>query len=287
MSERRVIVTADDFGLAIPVNEAVERAHRDGILTTASLMVAEPAADDAVRRAKALGTLRVGLHVVLVAGRPALPPERIPDLVDREGNFPSDLAAAGVRWFFLPTVRKQLEAEIRAQFATFAATGLALDHVNAQCHMHLHPTVLGIILRVSREYGRPPMRVPYEPFGPSWRATRDRRGLRFANAYLLAPWLALMKARLRFARIPHNDRVLGLSDVGNMTPDRALALLRDLRPGVTEVFFHAATRRWNGIADDLRDYALEAELDALTSADVAQSLRAQGAQRIAFADLPR
>jgi len=60
-----------------------------------------------------------------------------------------------------------------------------------------------------------------------------------------------------------------------------------LRPGVTEVFFHAATRRWNGIADDLRDYALEAELDALTSADVAQLLRAQGAQRIAFADLPR
>ena len=285
MSARRVIVTADDFGLAIPVNEAVERAHREGILTTASLMVAEPAANDAVRRAKSLGTLRVGLHVVLVAGRPVLSPEEIPDLVDRDGNFPTALAAAGVRWFFLPRARKQLEAEIRAQFAKFAATGLAFDHVNAQCHMHLHPTVLGIMLRVSREYGRPPMRIPYEPFGPSWRATRDRRALRLANAYLLAPWLALMKARLRLAGVAHNDQVLGLSDVGNMTPARTLALLRELQPGVTEIFFHAATRRWDGIASDLRDYALEGELDALVSADVAQALRAQSAQRIAFADL--
>jgi len=285
MSARRVIVTADDFGLAIPVNEAVERAHRDGILTAASLMVAEPAAADAVARAKALPALRVGLHVVLVAGRPQLPPAEIPDLVGRDGMFPTDLAAAGVRWFFLPRVRRQLEAEIRAQFEAFAATGLAFDHVNAQCHMHLHPTVLGIVLRVAREYGRPPMRVPYEPFGPSWRATRDRRGLRLANAYLLAPWLALMKARLRLARVPHNDRVLGLSDVGTMTPQRALALLRELQPGVTEVFFHAATRRWDGIAPDLRGYALEAELDALLSDDVARALREQHAERITFADL--
>ena len=71
---KRIIVNADDFGLALPVNAAVERAHREGIVTTASLMVAEPAADDAIERARALGTLRVGLHVVLVHGRPAARP---------------------------------------------------------------------------------------------------------------------------------------------------------------------------------------------------------------------
>ncbi len=271
MNERRVIVTADDFGLAVPVNEAVERAHREGVLTTASLMVGEPHAADAVARARALPSLRVGLHVVLVAGRPVLPPERVPDLVEADGTFGTDLARAGVRWFFRPGIRRQLEAEIRAQFAAFAATGLPLDHVNAQCHMHLHPTVLGILLRVGRAYGRPPMRIPYEPFRPSWRATHDARGLRLANAYLLAPWLALMKARLRAARIPHNDRVLGLSDVGRMTPARALALLNELQPGVTEVFFHAATRRWPGIAPDLAEYRLEDELAALTSPAIARA----------------
>lgn len=282
-----MIVTADDFGLALPVNEAVERAHREGVLTAASLMVAEPWAADAVARAKALPSLRVGLHVVLVAGRPVLPPGRIPALVGADGRFGTDLARAGVRWFFTPGIRRQLEAEIRAQFAAFAATGLALDHVNAQCHMHLHPTVLGIVLKVARAYGRPPVRVPWEPFGPSWRATRDARGLRLANAVLLAPWLGLMKARLRAARVPHNDRVLGLSDVGRMTPERVLALLSELRPGVTEIFFHPATRRWDGIAPDLRDYALEEELAALLSPKVARALRAPGTATIAFADVAR
>lgn len=282
-----MIVTADDFGLAIPVNEAVERAHREGVLTAASLMVAEPCAADAVARAKALPRLGVGLHVVLVAGRPLLPPERIPDLVEPDGTFGTNLARAGVRWFFKPGIRRQLEVEIRAQFAAFAATGLPLDHVNAQCHMHLHPTVLGIVLRVAREYGRPPVRIPREPFGPSWRATHDARALRLANAVLLAPWLALLEARLRAARMPHNDRVLGLSDVGRMTPERTSALLRELRPGVTEIFFHAATRRWDGITPELQTYALEEELAALTSPEIARALHQPGTTTIAFADLVR
>jgi hopanoid biosynthesis associated protein HpnK len=282
---RRVIVTADDFGLAVPVNEAVERAHRDGVLTTASLMVAEPAAGDAIARARALPSLRVGLHVVLVAGRPMLPPAEIPDLVEPDGTFSTRLARAGVRFFFRRGIRRQLEAEIRAQFAAFAASGLALDHVNAQCHMHLHPTVLGIVLRVARDYGRPPMRIPWEPFGPSWRAAHDRAGLRFANAFLLAPWLALMKLRLRMAGFSHNDRVLGLSDVGAMTRERVLQLLSQLRPGVTEIFFHAATRRWPEIAPDLAGYRLEDELAALISPDVARALHAPGVETIAFRDL--
>jgi len=282
---KRVIVNADDFGLAIPVNEAVERAHRDGIVTTASLMVAEPAADDAVARARALGTLRVGLHVVLVHGRPAAPPDAIPDLLESDGMFSRDLAAAGVRYFFRPGIRRQLETEVRAQFTRFAASGLPLDHVNAQCHFHLHPTVLGILLRVARDFGRPPIRVPYEPFGPSWRANHDRLGLRFANGVLLAPWVALMRARLRAAGIASNDRVFGISDVGRMTADRVVRFAGELPEGTTELFFHIATRTWEGMADDLRGYALAGELDALTSPVVAAALAAGGARRIAYGAL--
>ena len=284
---RRVIVTADDFGLSLPVNEAVERAHRDGVLTAASLMVAESAAADAVARARTLPSLGVGLHVVVVEGRPLLPPAQIPDLVDARGMFPSDLAAAGLRYFFHPRARRQLEAEVRAQFAAFAATGLAFDHVNAQCHMHLHPTVLGIILKVARDYGRPPMRIPYEPFAPSWRAAHDARGLRFANAYLLAPWLALMKARLRAARIPYNDRVFGLGDSGRMTTDRVRALLRELQPGVTEIFFHPAVAHWPGIAAGLDAYRHADELAALLDPDVARTLHGPDTETIAFSDLAR
>ncbi len=279
---KRIIVNADDFGLAIPVNAAVERAHREGIVTTASLMVAEPAAADAIERARALRTLRVGLHVVLVHGRPAAPPAAIPDLLEPDGTFSKDLAATGVRYFFRPGIRRQIEIEVRAQFARFAAAGLPLDHVNAQCHFHLHPTVLGIIVRVAREYGRPPIRVPYEPFWPSWRANRDRLGLRLANGVLLAPWVALMRARLRLAGIASNDRVYGLSDVGHMTAARLVRYAQQLPDGTTELFVHLATGAWAGMADDLRGYELAGELAAVTDPAVAAAFDARGARRIAY-----
>jgi hopanoid biosynthesis associated protein HpnK len=266
---RRLIVTVDDFGLAIPVNEAVERGHRDGIVTAASLMVAEAAARDAVARARANPTLAVGLHVVVVAGRPLLPPERIPDLVGSDGLFSNELARAGVRYFFRRAAQRQLEAEIRAQFEAFRATGLVLDHVNAQCHYHLHPTVLGLILKVGRDYGRPPVRVPEEP----------------GHAAFLWPFLQLMKARLRASGVAHNDRVFGFNDTGAMTQERVLDFLRSLPPGTTEMYFHAATGRWPGIAHDLESYRLEDELAALVSPRVAGAVRASGAERIAFRDL--
>ena len=282
---RRLIVTVDDFGLSVPVNEAIERGHREGIVTAASLMVAEPAATDAIARAKANPALAVGLHVVVVAGRPLLPPEQIPDLVGPDGQFSSELARAGVKYFFSPRAQRQLEAEIRAQFAAFAATGLPLDHVNAQCHYHLHPTVLGVMLKVARDYGRPPMRIPYEPFPSTWRATHDRFGGRLAQAVFLAPFLGIVKARLRAGRFPHNDYVFGFNDTGRMTQERVVGFLDNLPDGVTELYFHAATQRWPEIPADLAPYRLEDEFAALISPRVAEAVRNSGAQRIGFHDL--
>ena len=279
---RRLIVTVDDFGLSVPVNEAVERGHREGIVTAASLMVAEPAAADAVARANANPTLAVGLHVVVVAGRPLLPPDRIPDLVGPNGMFSSELARAGVKYFFSARARRQLEAEIRAQFAAFAATGLRLDHVNAQCHYHLHPTVLGLMLKVASEYGRPPMRIPYEPFPSTWRATHERFGDRLAQAVFLAPFLGIVKARLRAGRFPHNDYVFGFNDTGRMTQERVIGFLENLPDGATELYFHAATARWSGMTRDLQSYRLEDEFAALISPRVADAARASGAERVGF-----
>jgi hopanoid biosynthesis associated protein HpnK len=266
---RQIILTVDDFGLALPVNEAVERAHREGVLRTTSLMVGAPAAADAIARARLLPDLHVGLHVVVVNGRALLPPDRLPLVVDRDGNFSSDQPRAGVRYFFTPGIRAQLEAEIRAQFAAFAATGLRLDHVNAHSHMHVHPTVFGIVLRVARAYGAPPIRIPREPSAPWW----------------LVPWLALMSARARAAGVASNRYVLGMHDTGAMRRDRVLAHLRALPPGVTELYFHAATARWAGIDPVLGSYALEDEFAALIDPDVVAAVRSPEIESITFADL--
>ena len=98
---KQVIFTADDFGLCPEVNAAVEKAHREGVLSAASLMVAAPAADDAVERARRLPRLKVDLHLTLVDGRPLLPAAEIPSLVDASGNFQTNLVGTDVRCFFL------------------------------------------------------------------------------------------------------------------------------------------------------------------------------------------
>ena len=283
---RQLIVTGDDFGLAVPVNEALEIAHRDGILRTASLMVGADAAEDALARARRLPSLRVGLHVVLVEGRPVLRPDEVPDLVDASGEFRTDLIASGFRFFFRREIRRQLEVEIRAQFEAFQKTGLRLDHVNTHNHMHLHPTVLSLLLRIGREYGMDAIRVPYEPPGASWRASGEGRWRRAIGAIALAPWTRLLRFRLRRGRIKFNDCVFGLNDSGRMEESLVLRQLGQLPEGVTEMYFHAATRRCPEIDRIMPDYQHTGELAALTSERVRDALQTLGIQPIAFGDLP-
>ena len=275
-SKKFLIVTADDFGIHPAVNEAVTAATTGGILTAASLMVGAPAAEDAVRRARELPQLRVGLHLVLADGFAVLPRKEIPDLVDSRGRFGDGMWLDGVRYFALPSLRRQLEAEIRAQFAAFARTGLVLDHVNAHKHFHLHPTLLRMIVRVGREFGIPAVRVPYEPL---WFAQGGAR----VGALFLTPWVALMKARLRAAGIAHNDQVFGIASTGKLDEGVLLDILGRLPSGVTEIYLHPATDSGAPITAGMSDYRHSAELAALLSRRVAEA--ATGVMRGGFRDV--
>ena len=109
-------------------------------------MVNEPDFDEAVALARENPKLGVGLHLSLLCGRSALPPEKIPGLVNMRGEFSNKPVAVGFRYFFNRGLREQLRAEIHAQFAKFHATGLPLDHVNGHLHLHLHPTIFRILM---------------------------------------------------------------------------------------------------------------------------------------------
>lgn len=280
---RFLIVTADDFGIHEAVNEAVTVAASRGILTAASLMVGAPAAQDAIRRAQELPLLRVGLHLVLADGCAVLPRTQIPDLVDAQGRFGEGMWLDGVRYFALPRLRRQLEAEIRAQFAAFARSGLALDHVNAHKHFHLHPTLLAMIVRIGREFGMSAVRVPREPI---WYATRGANLGAMAATTFLTPWVALMKARLRAAGIVHNDQVFGIAGTGQLDEDALLDILARLPAGVTEIYLHPATDTRKPITSSMSEYRHSAELAALLSTRVADAVAATGAARGGYRDLP-
>jgi hopanoid biosynthesis associated protein HpnK len=256
---QRVVFSADDFGLSESVNEAVERAHRDGALNAASLMVAGPAAADAVRRARALPGLRVGLHLVVIEGQAVLPPAEIPDLVDASGWFPSDQLRLGVKYFFRPRVRRQLAAEIRAQFVAFAGTGLTLDHANAHKHMHLHPTVGRLMLAIGAEFGLRSVRIPAEP-----PAVLARCGTRVGwGAHALYHWTHVLRRQARAAGMITNDYCFGLAWSGHMTAARVRCLLRELPDGVSEIYFHPAVAQDAALSRLMPDYEHAAELATL------------------------
>ncbi|OGT34554.1 MAG: hypothetical protein A2W28_02260, partial [Gammaproteobacteria bacterium RBG_16_51_14] len=242
-----MIVTGDDFGVSIPVNEAITKAHQKGILTTTSLMVVAPASNDAVTRARSMPTLNVGLHLVLANGRPCLPPGKIPALVNAQGEFSSNQVTGGLRMFFLPGVRRQLEAEIRAQFEAFRETGLPLDHVNTHKHMHLHPTVLEMIIRIGKNYGMQAIRLPDERPLNALINSRKERIRRYALWLFLMPWVARMKKRLQANAIQYNDQVYGLHDSGHMHKETLVRILANLPTGLSEIYLHPATGRWDSI----------------------------------------
>jgi hopanoid biosynthesis associated protein HpnK len=266
--ERFLIVTADDFGLHEAVNEAVELASRAGTLSAASLMVGAPATADAVRRARELPGLRVGLHLVLTDGTPVLPAEQITALVDPLGRFRSRLFTDAARYFLSPRARRQLEAEIRAQFKAFAATGLALDHVNAHKHFHIHPTVLGLMLRVWREFGLRAVRLPYEPTA----LVEPPALLASLSSWGMTPWLNLMKRRLEQASVFCNDQLLGIYHSGAMNEAMLLRSLQRLPFGVTEIYLHPATLSGAAIARSMHDYRHTDELAALRSPRIRAAL---------------
>jgi chitin disaccharide deacetylase len=260
-----LVVTADDFGLHTDVNEAVEIAHRFGILSAASLMVVGPAAADAVRRARRLPRLRVGLHLALVDACSLLPPSAIPDLVDASDRLRTDLFRVGID-MLRPALRRQIVAEIAAQFEAYRASGLALDHVNAHRHFHLHPIVAKIIMGFSRQYGVGALRVPLEPTtllgrlepGPRWWSP------------LFRLWSLLLRNQAVRNQLLVPDAVFGMAWSGAMTRTRLLALLRALPPGLIEMYLHPATS--NAFAGSAAGYRYTEELAALTDRSCMEAL---------------
>jgi hopanoid biosynthesis associated protein HpnK len=248
------------------VNDAVELAHRKGLLTAAGLMVAGPAAARAIALVKRMPSLRVGLHLTLLEGIPTAPQWEIPDLVDRRGRLRGDMFGLGFALALRPAVRRQLRNEIAAQFSAFRRTGLRLDHVNAHKHFHVHPLLAPEVVAACVEYGAPALRVPREP--ASVVARIDGAA---APQPFITPWLGQLRARARRARLLTPNAVFGLRWSGHLTAARLGGLLSRLPEGLIEIYSHPATS--NVFAGHAPGYRYAEELAALTDPDLVRAAR--------------
>ena len=222
--------------------------------------------------------LRVGLHLVLVEGKPVLPAAAVPDLIDSTGQFRTDMARAGAAMFFLPKVRAQLAAEIEAQFAAFEATGLKLDHVNAHKHFHLHPTIASLIVKIGKKHRGKGARVPLEPQDVLGKIEPHKAS---GVVALTAPFARALRGRFRRAGIAAPDAVFGLAWSGAMTQSRLAGLIEHLPEGLSEIYTHPATGPYPGSAPG---YQYAGELAALTDPAVVASLAAKGIKTGGFSD---
>jgi chitin disaccharide deacetylase len=240
-------------------------------------MVGAPAAAGAVELARRLPRLKVGMHLALVDAEPVLPASAVPDLVDERGRFRANMALSGAAMFFLPHVRRQMRAEVRAQFEAFRATGLKLDHVTAHKHFHLHPSILSAIIDLAKEFRVPAIRAPFEPRAVLAQVETADPGL---SAFALAA--RAQRARLKRAGVASPDRVFGLAWSGAMTQSRLQGLIAHLPDGVTEIYTHPATA--SVFAGAAPGYRYQEELAALTSPDVRLEIAAAGVASGGFSD---
>lgn len=289
---KHLILNADDFGYSARVNKAVLRAHCEGVLTSASLMVAEEGFAEAVAMARETPTLGVGLHVVTTLDRALLPPAYVSTLVNQEGRFSGDLFRVGVRYGFSQTAKAQLHQEIKAQFARFAETELPWSHVDGHQHFHLHPTVWDTLLDLCDEHGVHRLRMPHEPLRAHFRAGGDGPNLNTVATLFLR---ALRRRNLRVLRARKTlggkapflcDRVYGQLQTGDMNTDYTVKLLDRLEGHTNEIYFHPGAPHAHPLpVEQQTDGVQDVELAALLASAVRNKIAALGLKVGTYAEI--
>lgn len=275
---KTVVFTADDFGLDPAVNEAVERAFRRGVLTTADLMMGQPGTADALRRLDRLPGLAVGLHLALTKATALLVQETGSPWATRDGRLPEDLVGSALR-LCLPRLQDAVRREVEAQFAAFRRTGLVLDHVSVHQHFHLHPIVRELIFDIGPAYGMTAIRVPFEPW---YRLRQAGLAPRWGEYVAAWPWVAALARRVRRRGLERTDFVWGNAVTGHLTPSRLHRLLNALPAGTHEIYCHPATTVTPLLHRQAPGYERAAELAALTDPEIRELVDRLGIRRATY-----
>jgi len=273
---KELIVNADDFGLSSGTNRGIIKAWQEGVLTSASLMVGAKGFDEAVELARENPDLQIGLHLTLVQGRSAGERKGFPPLVDTKGYFPHDPVYAGMRYFFVKSLRKQLFAEIEAQITRFLGTGLPLSHIDGHLNIHMHPTVFDILCELMPKYGITSFRLSRERVDVDLSIAPRRRLGKYADAFIFEKLAKRCRPVLDRLGINYGMEVKGLLNSGQMTENYFLQAIDILQDGVTEIYFHPGCHPDQEISKWMPDYRHEDELLALTSEKVKAKLKAAG-----------
>ncbi len=285
---KQLILNADDFGLTRGVNDGIVRAHRDGILTSATLMASSRAFDDAVARAKAEPQLGVGCHLVLVGGTSVSAPGEIPSLVDADGKFPRTLPEFVAKVSTGAVRTRDIERELRAQIEKIRRAGIEPSHVDTHKHTHAHPLVMNALGRVAREMGITRVRKPAEDLAASW-ATQSGAGRSWGQ---LASAAAVRAVTPWFQSLAHKydlhtpDHFLGLAMTGRLSATALWRLIEALPDGTSEIMLHPGICDADLAATGSRlQQQRQLEMEALVAPEVRDAIQRKDVRLITYREL--
>ncbi|MFZ3201286.1 MAG: ChbG/HpnK family deacetylase [Candidatus Acidiferrales bacterium] len=289
---KRLIVNADDFGITRGVNRGILQSHREGIVTSATIMAGGDAFEDAVETARANPSLGVGVHIVLTGGRSVAPPEKIGSLTGREGRLPRSISRLLYKWHAGLIRRQDIENEMRAQIAKVVDAGIKPTHLDTHKHAHCHPSIMKALATVAKEFGITRVRMPFEDSrafsSRAARSSKDARRPISRRLFILASRAARPAFRgiIRKNHLHAPAHFFGFAATGRLDSDAILHILRNLPEGTSELVCHP------GICDaDLRLQPTrllehrQAELAALTDTLTRKAIVAEDVRLINYSDL--
>jgi hypothetical protein len=282
--DKLLIVNADDYGRAPGVSRGILAAHREGIVTSTTVMVNQPGVEEQLAEALACPGLGVGLHLVYTAWRPVLPPEQVPDLVDDNGLFleQHDVWARAEQ---IPL--DQLQAELAAQLERFVdLAGRLPDHLDCHHFVHLYPPFFQVYADLAARFHLP-LRIPFPPETEFEQAARTLPFLEGFPRDLVRGMIVTNSALVKARRLAHPDRFIS-TFFGRraLTLEALFGLLETLPGGVTELMCHPG---YDDPALAASSYRAEREIELhlLTHPAVQDRVKALGIELVTFSALCR
>ncbi|NQS98133.1 MAG: ChbG/HpnK family deacetylase [candidate division Zixibacteria bacterium] len=266
--EKRLIVNADDFGQAASINRGIVEAHQKGIVTSASLLANGDRLDDALEKTHCLPNLGLGIHLSLVFGKPVSPPDKIPSLLSKGGDFARGYSQFAVRYMMGRVKLSEVQYEWEAQREKLDR--VEIYHIDSHQHLHLLPGLFRLVVKLAKKWGIRYIRVPLESIHLNLKGNAHLP-MKVLNSYAKGKKSILKRNNLKFT-----DFFFGSSFSGGMIKSAWEELIPKLPKGLTEVMCHpgredAETRRSYGWKN-----SWERELEALTDPELKWMIEKEG-----------
>ena len=274
-----LVVNADDFGCSPGVSRGILRAHREGVVTSTSVL---GNCDDLRGVCALLGEapeLGVGVHLTLVGGRPVSASASLPSLTNPDGGFPTRAQDVFKSWMIGNVDIHEIEREFDAQVSRLRDAGVRPDHVDTHRHLGFVPAVGRAMETVARKHGIAGIRSAVERPTLAW-LTDPTRGLEAGLLTGLA-WLT----RRQMGALRHGPQSWGFVEVGRLDEVRILEILGRMGPGAHELICHPGEEDDTGAEPGEAPHLRAHELVALTSHKVRRAFERRGVKLVRWKDL--